>query len=768
MKYFDEEVFKQILDNMLSMVIVVSPEGNIRYANRLAVEFYDYTLEALLQMTVYDLRPDDAVALVHSQLTEALENGVAFETWHQKKGGILVPVKVRSIHGPMDEQTFTISVITDLSNAARDRERSQMFEASLNIAEEAVIAIDADFRVTICNRATEKILGYREAELMNQPAACLIPPSKQSEFEMIMRLLPLCKAICRIETLRIHKNGHLIPLSVSYTAIQNKNGIVGYIGVYSDTSEIREIKEELNRMQERALVALEGGNFSIWEIEPVEGETILFCNMERLLGYDQGEIGMQRQGWRDLIHPEDFDKIKTIFRAQMSIGADVVYEFRILSKHQGYRWIRSKGKVYNYNTFGMPMRVIGTNEDVTDFKRIEETLIQNSEEMKALALETERANHAKSIFLANMSHEIRTPLNGIISAVQLLKKSGCFDADQEKLMTILDTSAKTLKGIVSDILDITKAEQSGIKLVHAPFSLKLLMLDIFNELQLCANEKGLEVGYYFDPHIKEDVIGDAQKFKQAIGNIISNAVKFTGNGRITIKTSRINDTEHAVGVCVAISDTGIGIPEDRLKSIFEPFMQVDESMSKSYRGTGLGLSIAKQYIEAMNGEIHCESHLDEGSTFLVTCTFEISREKHDAQTRDFHLDRSQLKPRFAAKRILSVDDSSINQNVMEVIISKMGYQLYTAFNADEAIQILDENPIDLILMDIQLPGINGLELTERLKSDPTKRRIPVIAMTAYARKEDKEACRAAGMIDFITKPIDVDSLVKKVNSYMID
>ncbi|MBS7526169.1 PAS domain S-box protein [Fusibacter paucivorans] len=769
MKHFDEDVFKQILDNMLSIVIVVSPVGKIRYANHLAVAFYEYSLDELLAMTVFDLRPTDAYGMIKAQLNEALETGIAFETYHQKRSGIMAPVKVRSIHGPDVGQRFTISVITDLSKTVLHREQSKLFEASLNIAEEAIITLDAQARITRCNRATEKILGYQEAELINQPANILIPEEKLSEFEMIMRLLPLCKAICRIETKRLHKSGHLIPLSVSYTTVQNQNDLVaGYVGIYSDTTEIRAMKDALKQMQERALVALEGGNFSVLDIELINGETAIFNSMDHLLGYSEKDIDKTCEAWRALVHPDDLERIRSTFKSQLASGGDIVYEFRILSKHNGYRWMRTKGKVYNYNTFGMPMRIIGTNEDITDYKEIEEALIKNNEEMKALTTEMERANQAKSLFLANMSHEIRTPLNGIISAVQLLKKSGCYDPDQQKLMAILETSATTLKSIVSDILDMTKAEQSGIKLNCVPFSMKLLMLDVFNELQLGANEKGLEVGYYFDPSIQADVLGDPQKFKQVLGNIIANAVKFTSDGRITLKTKCMQRSKHQMMIGIEIEDTGIGIPDGRLAEVFDPFMQVDESMSKAFRGTGLGLAIAKQYIEAMKGNIKCESRLSRGSKFTITCPFEISMEKNDVLVRDFHLEQSNFKMRYDQKKILSVDDSSINQNVMEIIIAKMGYQLYKAYHAEEALQILNEHAIDLILMDIQLPGINGYELTEQIKQNVKTRRIPVIAMTAYARREDREACKTAGMIDFITKPIDVDILVKKINSYMMD
>ena len=337
-------------------------------------------------------------------------------------------------------------------------------------------------------------------------------------------------------------------------------------------------------------------------------------------------------------------------------------------------------------------------------------------------------------------------------------------------MDILDFSASSLKSIVTDILDISKAEQRKIEINNTVFSLKILMQSIFNEMQLNANMKGIEAGYLFDPRIAYDVYGDEQKIKQVLNNLIANAIKFTREGHISLKIKLLEEGKEKIKVEFEVKDTGIGIYQEDIERIFQAFTQVDSSTDKKYSGTGLGLTICNQYAKALGGEILCSSEKGSGSSFSFICPLSkandkviIKKENLDPLTSPVII----VKNGGLEKTVMSIDDNPMNQSVVEIIVTRMGYRYLAAYNKEEALQLLASESIDLILMDIQLPETNGYELTEKIKQIEQYKRIPIIAMTAYSQMEDKEKCLDVGMLDFIVKPIDVDYMENTLRKFML-
>ena len=436
-----------------------------------------------------------------------------------------------------------------------------------------------------------------------------------------------------------------------------------------------------------------------------------------------------------------------------------------------YKWVLTKGKVIEYENETTPVRILGTTEDITERKEYEELLIEKNKKLEKLIKETEIANNAKSQFLANMNHEIRTPLNGIISATQLLKKIDGFSEEQKKLMDILDFSALSLKGIVTDILDISKAEHEKIEINNSVFSLKIVMQSIFNELQLSANMKGIEAGYLFDPRISYDVLGDEQKIKQILNNLIANAIKFTESGHISLKIRLLEENEEKIKVEFEIKDTGIGICQEDIDKIFQAFTQVDSSTDKKYGGTGLGLTICNQFAEVLGGKIICSSEKGSGSSFSFICPLsKMNTDKEFSKKESSVIVSNSLNPiknLGSDKTVMSIDDNPMNQSVVEIIVTRLGYRYLAAYDGEEALKLLACENVHLILMDIQLPGTNGYQLTQKIKEVENYRKIPIIAMTAYSQIEDKEKCFHSGMLDFIVKPIDVDYMENTLKKFML-
>lgn len=747
-----------IFESYMDILLVVGENGKILYGNKKAIETYGYTSDELIKMDIYELRKQDSMELTKSQLDKALDDGIVFKTFHYKKDGSQIPVEVRSVCTNKDSKTSVISIVRDMSEMDKIVSNSIMFSTSLDIFEDAILGLTKDFRVSLWSEGAEKKLGYKRDEIVGKSAKILVPANKISEYENQIRMLKNGNIIKNVETQRIHKSGKLIDISLSTSPLYDSDGAFnGAVGIYKDISETKELAKKLREFEERWRLALEGGQFGVWDMDLSSQMMIHFNNWGKTLGYNENEINGSYDIWRSLIHPDDLPEVDSKFYKHFE-GEEYIAEYRIKCKNSEYKWVRTKGKISEWDYDGKPLRMVGTNEDITVKKRIEEALKMKYRQLKVLKQESENANKAKSLFLANMSHEIRTPLNGIVAAIQLLQSTK-LDAEQCKCVKMLKESADILVAIINDILDISKIEAGKVELNNEPFNLREMVNSIYNNLLTAGNHKGLEIGFYFDPEISTEVIGDELKLKQILINLISNAVKFTDEGYVSFRINRITDDDNFEKIQFKVKDSGIGIEDSYREKIFENFTQGDLTSSKKYMGTGLGLAISKQLALLMNGNICFESEVGQGSTFFFTC--ELKKLKKTAEE-----ERGKTKGNgiygydktAKEKVILCVEDNLINQDVMEGIIKAKGYNYIAAYNGEEALDIIKKKKIDLILMDIQMPQLNGFETTKIIRSGHDRiMNIPIIAMTAYAMREDKEKCLQAGMDDYISKPIDIEN-----------
>jgi signal transduction histidine kinase/CheY-like chemotaxis protein len=367
------------------------------------------------------------------------------------------------------------------------------------------------------------------------------------------------------------------------------------------------------------------------------------------------------------------------------------------------------------------------------------------------------ANNARSLFLANISHEIRTPLNGVMGMASLLEASNP-NIEQKEYVQTIKVSSKRLLKIINEILDYSKAEAGKTELRIESFSLMECIEDAINITSPKALEKNLALTFFIEKNIPTILFGDGGKVQQVLVNLIGNATKFTEKGSIHLSVQRISRIDQNVILEFSVQDTGIGVPKESLDNLFEAFTQVDDSRTRLQSGTGLGLAISKHFVELMGGNIWVDSVEKEGSTFHFSIQLGVL--KNQSSVLIIPDDPITIDSQIANKTaldILLVEDDKINRLLAVRILEKMGYTPDTATNGQEAIELLNAHPYNLILMDIQMPILDGLEATKMIRKEFTYQPT-IIAMTANAMLEDKHLCEAAGMDDFLPKPINVKNL----------
>lgn len=551
-------------------------------------------------------------------------------------------------------------------------------------------------------------------------------------------------------------HGHIWIRSVMNATERDPEGLPSSIvGFCQDVTDIKSASERVAKSERQLKFALEGSSDGIWDWDIKASEIYFSSQLAETFG-SPSTIKLQTPtDMQAVVHPDDFARTEASITAHLT-GQTEIHESqaRLKLKDGSWKWFLTRGKISERDLDGTPTRMTGVHIDISRLKATEKLLEDSRNELV-------KATQAKSQFFATMSHEIRTPLNGILGMANLLADTK-LDEEQKKFTDVLVTSGKALFAVVNDVLDFSRMDAGKTQLERAPFSLAQLTRSQIDLLRPEADKHGITLQADIEPDLNVNRMGDPGRIAQLMLNLLNNAIKFTPQGSVTIK---LRSAGAAPMVRVEVIDTGIGLSEDQIGILFEPFVQADGSTSRKYGGTGLGLSICKRLCELMGGRIGVISSLGSGSTFWFELPLDLAERPVTTLTKD---SQAHSASELSAFHILVAEDNEPNQILIRKLLQKIGCACTIVNNGKDVLTALKSQTFDAILMDCQMPEQDGYETTRRIRAGETPNAtIPIIALTANAMIDDERACLAAGMDAFLTKPIARAKLAEMLKNHLI-
>ncbi|HEX2954720.1 MAG TPA: PAS domain S-box protein [Bacillota bacterium] len=685
-----------------------------------------------------------------------------------------ISANLAPIRNDRDEIIGAVVVFRDITRIKRAEEELAHERSNLKTIFDKVpigmIIMDSEKVIIQVNDAVLRLFGYGRDEILNRGFGSGFHCIHSADHQLGCGHGPFCTVHCKLfktvqAVANTGKNIKDLEIDFTYQIGEKKlsywlkvdsvpiamDGKPHILVVIEDITVKKRHEEEIARSRDFYRTFFEAVPTLIWQSGPDMKCNYFNPSWIQFTGRPiEQECG---DGWLQDILPSEREAFVGLYTQAFKERQSFEGLYHLHRYDGEYRWVGILGHPY-FNLDGEFSGYIGTCYDITEQKQAEEEIIRAKEAAEA-------ANRAKSEFLANMSHEIRTPLNGIIGMTDLTLMTELLPEAKDNL-EIARSCANALLSVINDILDFSKIEAGKMPINVCSMDLRQLVEQVIRVHEVRARDKGLTLNVNIDPRIPQWVEGDDRRVQQILNNLISNAVKFTEFGGVNVILECISLTEHDTDIKFQVADTGIGIAKNEIDRLFQSFSQVDGSITRKYGGTGLGLAISKRLVEMMGGSIRVQSEKDHGSVF----TFQIRFPYGQPQTvlSDLSDIAEEQSTPARSLNILLVEDDKVNRFLMAKMLKKMNHHVLMAQDGKAALEIWRNHDVDLILMDIQMPVMDGIEATKRIRVEEGAdgKHTPIIALTAHALQGDRERFLAAGMDDYLAKPVDFSLLNKMI------
>ena len=732
------------LDSKAPMLLTDPSNGQIIEANHAAYAFYGYASGRLETMTVYDLAVISA-AEIATEVTKALAEKRSYCIFrHGLANGEIRDVEAYAGPIEVEHQSLLYWIIHDITDRRHAEQiiatQNLRYQTLLKASMDGIYIIDLEGNIVDANEAFCRQLGYTLDEGLRLNIKQWNSQWSDDELLQTLRQLIASDQVHQFETQHRRKDGTLLAVEVNTVRIILEERPLLYASA-RDISERKKLDATIlaNEQKLRGMYELSPLGFAMVDMQ---GRFIDFNEaFRKITGYSTEEI-YQLDYW-DLT-PKQYEPMEAVqLKSLAESGHYGPYEKEYIQKDGTLTPVQLNG-----------MLVQGPDQKDYIWSIVENIAERKASEnaMLAAKYQAESLARSKSEFLANMSHEIRTPMNAIVGMTHLLKSDNPTQIQRERLEKINSASAHLLS-IINDILDLSKIEAGHVELERINFPLADIMDQVYSMLITQANDKNLVI------HVDKDavpkwILGDPMRLRQALLNYAGNALKFTTKGSITLRCLLLHEDDTGLMVRFEVQDTGPGIPADIRAKIFEKFEQADTSITRRHGGTGLGLAITRQIAKLMGGTVGVESELGHGSTFWFTAKLERGHETSSLNASSIQTDaQSELLKKYAGSRVLLVEDDVFNQEIAQLLLKDAGLSVDIAENGLQAVEKIQASTYDVVLMDMQMPELDGLGATRRIRNMQNLASIPIIAMTANAFDDDRRACIDAGMNDFVSKPV---------------
>ena len=761
-KKLEHKIYTQssLLEQVHNAIITTDFNNNILTWNKYAETLYQWTQEEAVGKNIIELlAPEELKGVAKSNIEKlSLEGHWEGRFDVKRKDKTTIPVHIinsylKDINGANIGLIGISTDITERLNTEKAlKESEELFRDIVSNTPDHIIIQDNDLKYTF---VVNPQLGLTLSDMIGKTDYDLVEKEVAEEITILKQNVLRTGEPKRIETSFVTKSGETEYFDGIYTPkFDNSGQINGLIGYFRNVTEIEKAESEVRDSEEKFKMIFEKTTAPIM-IADDRGNYLAVNNAtSELFGYSVDELVHMNVG--DLITSNNSNA--AVKYAEYLEKGEETGEFGFITKNGTPKTVQYQA-VRIKPDFNLSVMMDSTDQNrITEELKISklhaETATREAEVAKQHA---ENAMNSKQRFLSNMSHEIRTPLNSIMGFTKILLKTDLNDKQKEFLLAI-KTSSDSLIVLINDILDLAKVDAGKMVYEKRVFNLEESISAILHLFEPKILEKNLKLVKEYDNQIRGILIGDSARLHQILLNLLSNAVKFTTKGSITVGVNLLHEDDEKVAIEFTVKDTGIGIPKDKIESIFHNFEQASAFTSRVYGGTGLGLAISKQLIEQQGGSIRVQSEVEKGSTFSFILNFEKSGEINQVESTFIH-----SVPESINIKVLVVEDVMLNQLLLKTILIDFGLECDLAGNGIIAIEKLQSNTYDIILMDLMMPEMNGFEATDYIRNKMNSE-IPIIALSADVTTVDIEKCKALGMNDYISKPIDEKLLFHKIVS----